>query len=165
MNNFDEIYRCCAKPLYGYVLKLSRNETVAEEIVQQTFYKAVKSVRKFKGECRILTWLCRIAKNEYLNYIKKRENSHLNIDDFNTLSDACEIEKIVEDKDAAAAAISALNSLSEPYRGVFELRILDDLSYGEIADIFGKSENWSRVTFYRAKQKIIEKMEEQGYEV
>lgn len=165
MEDFDEIYRTCARPLYLYVLRLSQSETIAEEIVQETFYKAVKNARKFKGECKVLTWLCRIAKNEYFGFLRKKENAHLNLDDFQTLSDTREIEKVVEDHEAASAVLSILRTLSDPYRSVFEWRVIGALSFREIGDLFGKSENWSRVTFYRAKQKITEKAREQGYEV
>lgn len=165
MEDFDEIYQTYARPLYLYVLRLSQSEMIAEEIVQETFYKAVKNARKFKGECKILTWLCQIAKNEYLGFLRKKENAHLNIDDYQALSDMREIEKIVEDHEAATAVLSILRTISDPYRRVFELRVIDALSFQEISDLFGKSENWARVTFYRAKQKITEKAREQGYEV
>lgn len=162
--NFDEIFRDYAGLLYKYILKLSRSEDIAEEIVQETFCKAIINAHKFKGECKVTTWLCRIARNEYLNYIKKKERSNLNLDDFSALSDERRLEDIIEDREAAAAARAVLKELPEPVRELFELRV-SGLSFREIGDICGRSENWARVTFFRAKQKIIEKMEEQGYEM
>ncbi|MBD5129783.1 MAG: sigma-70 family RNA polymerase sigma factor [Ruminococcaceae bacterium] len=161
MNDLNEIYKSLARPLYKYVLRLSHNESTAEEIVQQTFYKAVKHADKFNGGCAVLTWLCEIAKNEYLNHCKKSEN--LNIDDFAELSAGSYIEKSAEDKETAAAALEELKKLPEPYGQVFALRVEDELSFREIGEVFGKTENWARVTFYRARQKIIERMEERGY--
>lgn len=96
--DFDEIFGDYARLLYKYVLKLSHNEDVAEEIVSETFCKAILGAHKFKGECRITTWLCRIARNEYINYIKKKERSNLNIDDYPALCDERHIEEIAEDR-------------------------------------------------------------------
>lgn len=161
----DEIYKSLARPLYRYVLRLSHNESTAEEIVQQTFYKAVKHAdNKFNGGCAVLTWLCEIAKNEYLNYRKKSGNN-VNIDDMTELSVGSYIETAAENKDMAAAALEELKRLPEPYGQVFALRVEDELSFREIGAVFGKSENWARVTFYRARQRIIERMEERGYEM
>lgn len=160
MDDLNEIYKSLANPLYKYVLRLSRNETV-----QQTFYKVVKHADKFNGGCTVLTWLCGIAKNEYLNYCKKANNNDLNIDDLTELTDGSYIEKSIEDKETAAAALEELKALPEPYKQAFVLRVEDGLSFREIGAVFGKSENWARVTFYRARQKIIEGMEERGYEM
>ncbi|MDE7194553.1 MAG: sigma-70 family RNA polymerase sigma factor [Oscillospiraceae bacterium] len=162
--DFDEIFRGYAELLYKYMLKLSRSEDIAEEIVQETFCKAIINSHKFKGECKVTTWLCQIARNEYLNYIKKKERSNLNIDDFSAVADERRLEDIIEDRETAFAARAALRELPETVRELFELRA-SGLSFREIGDIYGKTENWARVTFFRAKQKIIEKMEEQGYEV
>lgn len=162
--DFDEIFRDYAGLLYKYMLKLSHSEDIAEEIVQETFCKAVINAHKFKGECKVTTWLCRIARNEYLNYIKKKERSNLNIDDFSAVADERVLEEIVEDREAASAARAALNELPELVRELFELRVYG-LSFRELGDIYGKTENWARVTFFRAKQKIIRRMEEQGYEM
>lgn len=162
--DFDEIFRDHARLLYKYVLRLSHNEDVAEEIVGETFCKAILNAHKFKGECKVTTWLCRIAHNEYINYIKKKERSTLNIDDFPKLRDERRIEEIAEDREAASAVKAALSEFPENVRELFELRIYG-MSFREIGDVFGKSENWARVTFFRAKRKIIEKMEEHGYEM
>lgn len=165
MNDLNEIYKSLARPLYKYVLRLSRSENTAEEIVQQTFYKAVKHADKFNGGCAVLTWLCEIAKNEYINYRKRSGNNDLNIDDLSELSDGSYIEKSAEDKETAAAALEELKKLPEPYGQVFALRVEDELSFREIGAVFGKTENWARVTFYRARQRIIKGMEERGYEM
>lgn len=160
----DEIYKSLARPLYKYVLRLSRSESVAEEIVQQTFYKAVKYAERYNGECAVLTWLCGIAKNEYLNYLKK-SGRYVDIDDMTELSAGAYIETSVENRDMAAAAVGEMKKLPEPYGQVFALRVEDELSFREIGAVFGKSENWARVTFYRARQRIIKGMEERGYEM
>lgn len=165
MDDLNEIYKNHVKTLYKYVLRLSHDENIAEEIVQQTFYKAVKYADRFKGECSVLTWLCGIAKNEFLNSRKRSRNNDLNIDDFSELTDGSYIERVVENKEAAAAAIRLLRSLPEPYGEVFGLRVEDGLSFREIGTVLGMSENRARVTFYRARQKIIEGMEELGYEM
>lgn len=165
MEDLDLIYKRYAKPLYRYVLRISRNETTAEEIVQQTFYKAVLNADKFKGESSVFTWLCRIAKNELFNFLKKRDNLNLNIDDFLFLADEHAVEETVETRESARAVAAALEELTEPFKEAFNLRVFAGLSFREIGDFFGKTENWARVTFFRARQKIIEKLEGMNYEM
>lgn len=162
--DFGDIFRDYSRLLYKYVLSLSHSEDIAEEIVSETFCKAVLGAHRFKGECQITTWLCRIARNEYLNYIKKKERFNLNIDDFPALSDERRVEEAAEDKEAASVIREALKELPENAREIFEMRVYG-MSFREIGEACGKTENWARVTFFRAKRKIIEKMEEHGYEM
>ena len=81
MNAYDEIYQKYAREVYLYLLKLSKNPSVAEDLMQTTFLKAVEKQDSFKGKSKISTWLCAIAKNEYLNEWKKKENQNLSLEE------------------------------------------------------------------------------------
>lgn len=158
---FDEIYRLYAEDVYRFLLKLTQNETVAEDILQDTMLKAVTSFSGFKGNCSLKTWLCTIARNEYLNYCKRRENRHLPLDEVQ-LSDGGSLEQRISDKLTAMELHTVLHRLEEPYKEIFTLRVFAELKFEDIGALFGKSANWARVTFFRAKEKIITIMDEEG---
>lgn len=158
---FDEIYRLYAEDVYRFLLKLTRNETLAEDILQDTMLKAVTSFSGFKGNCSLKTWLCTIARNEYLNYCKRRENRHLPLDEVQ-LSDGRSLEQRISDKLTAMELHTVLHHLDEPYKEIFTLRVFAELKFEDIGALFGKSANWARVTFFRAKEKIITIMDEEG---
>ena len=158
---FDEIYRLYAEDVYRFLLKLTRNETVAEDILQDTMLKAVTSFSGFKGNCSLKTWLCTIARNEYLNHCKRRENRHLPLDEVQ-LADSESLEQRISDKLTAMELHTVLHRLEEPYKEIFTLRVFAELKFEDIGALFGKSANWARVTFFRAKEKIITIMDEEG---
>ncbi|GAA0722295.1 RNA polymerase sigma factor [Clostridium malenominatum] len=159
MTDLANIYEQYFRDVYSFVLLLSRNETVAEEITQETFFKALKSIDKFNGNCKISVWLCQIAKNTYYSHLEKQKRFELN----NIPEKASEssIEELLIDKESALRIHRALHCLDEPYKEVFTLRIFGELSFVQISQLFEKTESWSRVTFYRAKQKIQDLVKEE----
>jgi RNA polymerase sigma-70 factor (ECF subfamily) len=156
-NIYDQYFR----DVYLFALSLSRNETIAEEITQETFFKALKNIDKFKGNCKISVWLCQIAKNTYYTNLERERRFGTD----STEERACEnsIEEMLLDKEAALRIHRALHCLEEPYKEVFTLRIFGELSFSQISELFEKTESWSRVTFYRAKQKIQDLLKEVKY--
>lgn len=160
MDGFDEIYRLYAADVYRYILSFSRNETLAKDILQNTMLKAFKNINKFRGECSIKTWLFGIAKNEYLNSMRRAENKNLPLDEVSDDADE-NIEHRFSDRFQALEIHRILHELDEPYKEIFSLRVFAELKFTDIGEIFGKSENWARVTFYRAKEKIIKLLKEQ----
>lgn len=160
MKELDEIYRLYAADIYRYILALSRNETLAKDILQNTMLKAFTSADKFRGDCSVKTWLCGIAKNEFLNSIRRRDSNNLPLDDVSNIADE-NIEQKFSDKFQAMEIHQLLHKLDEPYKEIFSLRVFAELKFADIGNIFGKSENWARVTFYRAKEKIIKMLKEQ----
>ena len=165
MNEFDEIYRNYAQKLYKFVLKLSADETTAEDVVQTTFLKAIESADKFSGKCSVYTWLCTIAKNEYYNLMKKKENKNISADDNFDFPDNTDIYDNLEDRESSLRIHKAIHKMNEPYREILTLRIMGELSFSQIGAIFEKSENWARVTFFRAKNKLVEMLKEDNYEL
>lgn len=157
MDDFELIYKKYMTKIFYFVLKLSNNHYIAEEITQETFVKAYSSICSFRGECRIEVWLCQIAKNLFYDYIKDRRNkSNIGYSINESLECGCNIEKTIIIKEELEYLNKIIMSLKEPYRSVIIDYLFMEMSYKEIAIKYQKTENWVRVNFYRAKQKIIE---------
>lgn len=158
----DDIYKNYAKELYRYIFNLCRNETLAEDIMQETMLNAVMSIDKFKGECSLKTYLCRIARNIWLNYAKRAENKNIPIDDSMEFAADDSVEEQLNNKMQSQAIHRVLHTLEEPYKEVFTLRVFAELKFNDIGNLFGESANWARVTFFRAKEKIIRQLEKEN---
>lgn len=158
--SFEEIYKKNYSIVFGFLVSMTKNRTLAEELTAETFYKAIQNIEKYDGKYKISSWLCQIAKNEYFKYYK----SHKKLTNMEALEEIPEnvpgLEEMFIDKDMALKIHSLLHKMEEPYKEVFTLRLFAELSFQQIGDILGKSENWARVIFYRAKIKIVKQMEE-----
>jgi RNA polymerase sigma-70 factor (ECF subfamily) len=155
----DDLEKICSlhyKYVKSYALSLCLNETVAEDITQETFYNAIKKIDTFKNDCKIETWLCRIAHNIFVN--TKRRKPTENIDSILNLTSDCNIEENIIKNDNIKIILRYTTELPSPYKEVFYMKTLGDLPYNVIADVFGKTESWARVTYHRAKQQISERM-------
>ena len=164
MTEFDEIYTLYFKDVYLYIRRLSGDEHLAEEITAQTFYKAIKSLDKFRGDCDVRVWLCQIAKNSYYTHIEK--NKRLESFDCKAVefAEGKSFTEKIEDKEEAKLIQSVLHGIDDPYKEVFMWRVYADMSFKEIGRIFSRSENWACVTYHRAKKLIKQRLEEYGYE-
>ena len=157
MEDFDKIYTAYFSEVYKFVLSLCRNPALAEEITQEAFFKALKNIDSFQGDCKLNTWLCKIAKNTFYSYAKKNRRQAdcaLEI----VISDE-DIEQRFADKETAYAIHKVLHRLNEPYKEVFWLRTFGELSFAQIGALFSKTESWARVTYYRAKIMIKEEIQ------
>ena len=152
VTEFETIYNQYFREVYSFVLSLSRNNDVAEEITQETFFKALKGIDKFKGNCKLNVWLCQIAKNTYFTYLDKQKR--FDIDDISEQASGTSIEEMLLVKEENLRLHKVLHRLDEPYKEVFTLRVFGELSFKEISELFEKTESWARVTFHRAKGKI-----------
>ena len=152
MEDYQEIYSLYFQDVYRYILALSRDPSLAEEITQEAFFKALKSLDSFQGQCKLYVWLCQIAKNTYLSYLKK----HKEPEKEETLTSS--LEEMMLDKESTFLIHQALHNLPEPYKEVFSLRVLGELSFRQIGLLFGKTENWARVTYHRARLTIKEEL-------
>ena len=157
MEDFDKIYAEYYSEVYKFVLTLCQNPTLAEEITQESFFKALKSIDSFNGNCKLSTWLCKIARNTFYSYTKKH-NRQVDHPLDAILSDE-NIEEQFADKEIAYAIHKVLHKLNEPYKEVFWLRIFGELSFAQIGALFEKTESWARVTYYRAKIMIKEELQ------
>ncbi|MEH7503742.1 sigma-70 family RNA polymerase sigma factor [Neobacillus drentensis] len=153
MGDLDEIYNNYAEDVFKYLMCLSNDADLSEELTQETFYQAVKSIDRYNGECKMSVWLCQIAKHSFFKYLEKNKKQRRNdVFQEHTLHTTPEAEFIhSEDK---IALYRIIHLLEEPYKEVLLLRILGGLSFKEIGEIQLKNENWARVTFYRAKIKL-----------
>ncbi|WP_330392334.1 RNA polymerase sigma factor [Anaerocolumna aminovalerica] len=153
----EQIYKEHAKTVYRYLLSLTHNEDLAEEITQETFYQAVRCAGKYDGSCKISTWLCAIAKNSWLAWMKK--NKEIVISDDKIEEDTvCSAEDMVISDISKVELMRKLHQLKEPLREVIYLRLAGDLSFREIGDIMGMSENWARVNYFRGKEKLLKEV-------
>ena len=157
VTEFEGIYSEYFEDIYRYVLCLSKNENIAEDITQETFFKALKNINSFKGNCKMSVWLCQIAKNTYYSYLKKEQNNFERVEDIADVSDI-KFEQILVDDESAYEIHKLLHNLEEPYKEVFTMRFFGDLSFSKIAELFGKTESWARVTYHRARIKLKEKL-------
>lgn len=152
------LYETCYMRVFSYVMTLSGDRSLAEELTQETFYRAFARQREFRGESDEVTWLCAIAKNLFADE-KRRANRRGEIPE--DLPDQSKsVAKTVEDQDSSFRIHMALHQLEEPHREVFELRVFGELSFREIGVIFGKTENWARVTYHRARIRLQERMDD-----
>ena len=157
MTDFQEVYSLYFREVYRYTLSLCRNESIAEEITQETFYKALEKLDSFDGKCKISVWLCQIAKNTYISMRRKDKYRDSNTDADSSQSGG-NIEEYFFDKETAYAIHKVLHTLDEPYKEVFSLRTFGELSFKQIAELFSKTEAWARVTYHRARLKIKEEL-------
>ncbi len=166
----EGLYKEYAKLIYKFIYLKCKDKELAEDIVQTTFLKAVSQIHTFHGACKVSTWLCQIAYREYLNYCRKHNkqgsyeeyietHGELGLIGMREIRDEILEQLIIGEQVEAVKNI--LQSMHEPYKQVFMLRVYGEYSFGEIGRMFEKSENWARVTYYRAKERIVRKMQEQ----
>ena len=156
---FEDIYRQYFRDVYRFALGLTQDGPLAEEIAQETFFKAMKASKRFDGSKDVRAWLFTIARNAYYSHCRAQKRT-LSQDDLpQELPDGVRIEERIEDEESAFAIHQFLHHMEEPYKEVFSLRVFGELPYEKIGRLFGKSANWARVTFYRAKLQITAHME------
>ena len=159
--DFEQLYNTYYMKVYSYVMTLAKNQDDAEEITQKTFFNAMTTGKKHQGEGRAseFTWLCAIAKNLFLDEMRADSRKAELIDDKGPAS-GTSIESALVNEDSAFRIHQVLHNLDEPYKEVFGLRVFGELSFKKIGLLFGKTENWARVTHHRARLKIQERMDE-----
>ena len=156
MQSIEKVYKEYFETVNKYLFCLTRNNDISEELTQETFYKAVKKINTYKGDCKMSVWLCQIAKNLLFDYYRKNkrilnmEENLFNIQDIDTAE-----EKVIANEEKISL-YKKMQKLDEKTREVLYLRITGELSFKEIATILNKTENWARVTFYRGKNHLKE---------
>ena len=155
MQDLEQIYKQYFETVNKYLFCLTHNSDISEELTQETFYRAVKKINTFKGECKMSVWLCQIAKNLWYDELKKNKKLENIEQTFSIQSEENLEEKIILNENKLEL-YKKLQKLDKQTREVIYLRITGELSFKEIGDILNKTENWARVTFYRGKQKLKE---------
>lgn len=157
----DLLYQEYGQLVYRFLLSLTKDESLAEDLTQETFYQAIKSIDSFQGDAKVSTWLCQIAKNLWLQHLAKNKHRKVMDDVLHFQADphSGPDEQLLQSQ-GKVQLFQVIHQLNEINKEVVLLRLTNDFSFREIGEVFGKSENWARVTFYRAKQKIIERMKQ-----
>ena len=158
--DIETIYRLYFRDVCLFLQGLTRSETLAEELTQETFYQAMRHWNDFRGESSLSTWLCTIAKRLYYNECRRAPS--LPLREAEARAEGSDLTQRLIDGDQRVALFSLLHRLQEPFREVFTLRTFGELSHAEIAALFGKSESWARVTYHRARQLLRRMAEEEN---
>lgn len=158
MANYEQIFSENYDSIFKFLIKLCRDSSLAEELTQECFFRAYMNWGQLRSENKVSAWLFQIAKNTYYSWYNAKKQT-VEIAEELPADDPDLAEAFVQ-KELSAEAFAALHKLSEPYKEVFMLSVFANLSLTEISALFGKSDSWARVTFYRAKKKIREMMEE-----
>lgn len=154
MQDFESVYLAYYDTVFRFIRSLCRDETLAEEVTQEVFFRVLKAIPKFRGECRLDVWICQIAKHTLYDISVKRRRSQSMEGDKATPTDDVSAALIL--REDAQRAHTALHKLPEPYREVFWMRVFGEMSFAEIAALFEKTESWARVTYHRARIKLQE---------
>ena len=160
MLDFEMVFRENNQFVFRFLMKLCGDVSLAEELTQETFFRAYMNLSALRNEEKVAVWLCQIAKNTYFAWFNEQKRKQP-VSQPIPADSTPDIAELFEEKELAGRAFSVLHALEEPYKEVFMLSVFGGFSLKDISRIFGKSESWARVTFYRAKQKLIERMREQ----
>ena len=160
MSQLDEGYRQYSKTVYRFLLSLSGDAHLAEELTQETMFRAVMNIETFRGECRMSVWLCQIAKHLYYAQ-RRRDRSTVSLEEARLPEEVGEDPAAaLHDRELAEEILKRLHTLEEPYKEVFLLHALGDVPLKQISRLFGRSDSWARVTYYRAKARIAQGLKE-----
>lgn len=157
---FEEVYKASAQKVYRFLLGLSHNEDLAEELTEETFYQAFLHKNQFKGNSSADTWLCQIAKNLFYKEINRNKRFSDSVAERTDDNDSLFLN--FENRQSVVEIHKVLRTLSETYKEVFTLHIFAELTFKEIAEIYGKSDSWAKMTFYRAKAELVKRLEDKN---
>ena len=163
MTEFEKVFNDNRDFIFKYLMKMTRDASLAEELTQETFFRAYMNYSSLRNKEKASSWLCKIAQNSYYSWYNEQKN-YASADSLEAVIDETDTEDTVIQNELSQKTLLCLHELEEPYKEVFMLSVLGGFSLKEISSTFGKSESWARVTFYRAKQKLSERMR-QKYEL
>lgn len=159
MTEFEKLFNENREFIFKFLMKMTRNVSLAEELTQETFFRAYMNYASLRDKEKASSWLCKIAQNTYYTWYKEQKK-HVSTDYIEIISNEENPEETFVQKELSQKALLCLHKLDEPYKEVFMLSVFGGFSFKDISLTFGKSESWARVTFYRAKQKLAERMRE-----
>lgn len=158
LHEIEKAYTQYAREVYRYLLSLSHNEDLAEELTQETFFRAMRTMKNYDGTCKLSVWLCQIAKHLWYQHLAKHSRQK-QVELTAEIPGGDSLEADIIRRMDKIALYQAIHLLPESMREVVHMRLTGEFSFREIGEILGKNENWARTAFYRAKQKIMEYME------
>ena len=154
MLNFEGVFHENHGFIFRFLIRLCGDVSLAEELTQETFFRAYMNLSSLRDEAKIGPWLCQIAKNTYYTWCSEQKKQ-VPMEQFSNADSTPDIADVFVEKELAGKAFACLHGLEDPYKEVFILSVFGGLSHRDISALFGKSESWARVTYYRAKQKIM----------
>ena len=157
MTEFEKLFNENREFVFKYLMKMTRDISLSEELTQETFFRAYMNYTSLRNKEKSSAWLCQIAKNTYFSWYNEQKKKD-SLGDLEVVSGDVSMEDVFVQKELSKKALHCLHELEEPYKEVFMLSVFGGFSLKDISSIFGKSESWARVTFYRAKQKLLERM-------
>jgi len=158
----EELYRLYAPMVYKYLLCLSKDTAIAEDLTADTFEQAVRGIRRFRGESKLSVWLCAIAKRLYYSELRRRgKHVHVPLETEPLVSEQ-DIERDYIEKESREEFYRELRTLDTAAREVFYWRLSAEMTFDEIGALMGHSGNWARVTYYRGKEKLKRRMQDDG---
>ena len=161
MDDLERIYTEHGKTVYSFLLSLSHDAHLAEELTQETMFRAILHFHSFRGDCKLPVWLCQIAKNLYYEWYNKRRKTAPLEETGLPHEENCDLALNLSDRETAWQILHLVHTLDDPYKEVFMLHVLGDVPLRDISRLFQKSDSWARVVFYRAKNMIIAKLKEE----
>ena len=135
--DIDSVYQLYFRDVFLFLQGLTHNEALAEELTQETFFKALDGLKDYDDRQDVRAWLFTVARNAYYSHCRRTKRT-----------------APLEDQDAAFTVHQCLHTLDEPYKEVFSLRVFGELPFERIGLIFGHNAAWARVTYYRAKTQL-----------
>jgi len=157
VTEFEKLFNENREFIFKYLMKMTGDFSLAEELTQETFFRAYMNYASLRNKEKAPVWLCKIAKNTFFAYCNEQKKKET-LENFEDVSDSRNLEDSFVQKELSQKALQCLHELDEPYKEVFMLSVFGGFSLKDISLIFDKSESWARVTFYRAKQKLSERM-------
>ncbi|MCL2189393.1 MAG: sigma-70 family RNA polymerase sigma factor [Defluviitaleaceae bacterium] len=160
MTDIENAYIAHAQDVYRYLYSLTHDADISEELTQETFFRAMRTIKSYDGRCKLRVWLCSIAKHMWYRHLAKNARyKRVELDD-QPVTDCYRLPEEAAMQNADKTALyKAIHVLPDSMREVVHLRLTGEFSFAEIGEILGKTENWARVTFYRAKMKIAEELQ------
>lgn len=155
MQDIERVYKKYFGTVHKFLFCLTHDKDISEDLTQETFYKVAKNLHSFKGEAKISVWLCQIAKNIWIDEMRKNKLKAINNMNEDIPSEI-DIEEDYNYKEEILRIYKKIEKMDNNTKEVMYLRLQEELSFKQIGDILGKSENWARIVFYRGKQKIKE---------
>ena len=149
----EDLYEQHARQVFRYLFSITGEQDTAEELTQETFYQAVRSIDRFDGSCKVSVWLCQIAKHLWYQHLRKA-NRETELPEEAELPLVPSAEEEAVSRSGQLDLLRQIHSLPEPGREVVYLRAFGGLSFREIGEVLGQSDNWARVTFYRSKERL-----------
>ena len=153
MEDMEKVYQQHARTVYKFLLTKTRDEHLAEELTQETFYQAVKSVGRFDGSCKVSVWLCQIAKHLWYQHLRRHKREAPMPAEAPEVP-AASAEEVLLEREGRLDLLRLIHGLPPEPREVVYLRAFGGLSFREIGDVMGRTETWARVAFYRTKEKL-----------